>query len=246
MIDLHCHILPGIDDGSRNIDETMQILKRAANSGFNTICFTPHYIEPQYINTKSENMQLLEEVQKKIREEKISLELLLGNEIFIDENMVERLEERKMATLAETKYVLIEIPMYQEIPKEVVQKMINDVIEKGYKVIIAHPERYTYIQKNPKKILEYFGTEVIFQGNYASIIGTYGRETKKTVKKLLKEKIIHYFATDTHHIDRCIYDDIEQIKKKILKITGEEYFEILTEKNPKLILENKNVIKNIK
>ena len=84
-------------------------------------------------------------------------------------------------------YALIELPMYQELPQEVVQKMLEPVRKRGLKVVIAHPERYTYIQRNPKKILEYFDDEIIFQSNYGSIIGAYGRDAQKTIKKLLKD-----------------------------------------------------------
>jgi len=168
---------------------------------------------------------------------------LLGNENFIDENIVERVENGINATLAGSDYVLIETPMYQELPQEVVAKMLNSVREKGYKIVIAHPERYTYIQSNPKKIVEYFGEDIIFQGNYASILGAYGRTAQKTIKKLLKDKVINYFASDIHHTNRCFYDEFELIQKKLLKVAGKEYFEILTEINPKLIIENKEVIK---
>lgn len=107
--------------------------------------------------------------------------------------------------------------------------------------MIAHPERYTYIQRNPKKISEYFDDEVIFQSNYGSIIGAYGGDAQKTIKKLLKEKAIHYFSSDVHHVNRCFYDDFEVIKKKMLKVVDEEYFEILTETNPRLVIENKEI-----
>lgn len=245
MIDLHCHILPGVDDGAKDIQESIELLKRAVIVGFDTICFTPHYAEPQYISSKDQNYDILKKLEARVEEENIPIKLFLGNEIFIDENMAKRLEDNQNAALANSKYVLLEIPMYQEMPQEVVQKIINSVIEKGFKVVIAHPERYTFIKTNPNKILEYFGDNVIFQGNYASIIGTYGRDAQKTIKKLLKNKVIHYLASDTHHTSRCIYDDFEKIRKKLLKATGKEYFEILTEKNPRLIIENKDIIKII-
>lgn len=138
-------------------------------------------------------------------------------------------------------YALIELPMFQELPQEVVQKMLEPVRKRGLKVVIAHPERYTYIQRNPSKISEYFDDEIIFQSNYGSIIGAYGRDAQKTIKKLLKEKAIHYFSSDVHHVSQCFYDDFAVIKKKLLKIIDEEYFEILTEINPRLVLENKEI-----
>ena len=170
---------------------------------------------------------------------------MLGNEIFINEQMANLLEDGKISTLANTPYVLIEVPMYQELPPEVVQKMLESVQKIGCIVVIAHPERYSYIQRNPDKLVEYFGENVIFQGNYASILGVYGRAVKKTIKILLKNKAIHYLATDTHHDMRCFYEEMELIQKKLLKVVDKNYFEILTQINPRLIIENKKVIKDV-
>ena len=241
MIDLHCHILPAVDDGSKNMEETIAILKKAEKAGFQKICFTPHYAEPTYINTKQENLQILEQVKRRMRDENISIEVFLGNEIFIHEDMELFLENGKVSTLADSSYVLIELPMYQELPQEVVKKMLYKVKEKGFQVVIAHPERYVYLQKKPKQILEYFGEDVIFQGNYGSIIGGYGKEAQKTIKKLLKNKIIHYFSSDVHQFKRCFYDVFDEINKKLQKMVDEEYFEKLTQINPKLVIENREV-----
>ena len=245
MIDLHCHILPKIDDGSRSMDETIAILKEAVKAGFHTICFTPHYAEPQYSNTKNENEKILEEVRKIANLENLKIELLLGNEIFISADIEKLLKIQKVAPLAGSQYVLIEVPMYQELPQEIVHNMLDCIKQNGYKIIIAHPERYIYIQQNPNKLLEYFGNDVVFQGNYGSILGSYGKDAQKTIKKLLKNKNIHYFSTDVHRINRCFYIEFDKIKKKLLKLVDNEYYEILTEKNPKLVIENKEIIKEI-
>lgn len=243
MIDLHCHVLPDIDDGSRSMEETISILKKAENAGFDTICFTPHYADPQYLNTKIQNKEILERVKLQANIENINIKLLLGNEIFIHQNIDKLLEKGEISTLADSNYALIELPMYQKLPQEVVQTMLNPVREKGYKVVIAHPERYLYFQENPKEILEYLGDDVFYQANYASILGAYGKEAQKAIKKLLKEKVIHYFSSDVHQIYKCFYDEFDEIKKKLLKIVDEEYFELMTEINPKLIIENSQIIK---
>jgi len=238
MIDLHSHILPSVDDGSRNMQETIELLKRAQKAGFDTICFTPHYAEPQYLNSKEQNYEILRRVETKLKEEDILIRLLLGNEVFIHEDMENSLQNNKIATLADTHYVLIELPMYQELTQEVVQKMLNSVKEKGLKIVIAHPERYTYIQERPEKLMQYFGEDIIFQGNYASII-------QKTIKKLFKNKQIHYLSSDVHRINRCIYDEFDEIKKKLLKVVDYDYFKIMTKINPRLIIEDKEIKKEI-
>lgn len=245
MVDLHCHILPNVDDGSFSMEETIEILKQASSAGFDTICFTPHYAEPQYIRNKKENLEVLERVKEELAQEKIEMNLFLGNEVFLQDKMPELLENEVISSLADTQYFLMELPMYQELPEEIVQKMIVSLQEKGLKVVVAHPERYLYIQKNPNKLPEYFGENVIFQGNYASIIGGYGREAQKTIKKLLKEKKIHYFATDTHHANNGIYENMQGILKKMSKIVDEKYLEILTQTNPSAVIENKEIEENL-
>lgn len=245
MIDLHCHILPNVDDGSKSIEETIAILKRARNAGFNIICFTPHYAEPQYLNSKQQNEKILEQVKEKIKAYDIKIDLLLGNEVFIRPNIKDLLENHEISTLNNTQYVLIEVPMFQELPQEIVKSMLDTVKQKGFKVVIAHPERYISIQKDPSKISEYFGENVIFQGNYASILGAYGKEAQKTIKKLLKDKRIHYFSSDVHHLDRCFYEVFDKIKNKLLKVIDEDYFELLSEINPRLIIENKKIVREI-
>lgn len=241
MVDLHCHILPGVDDGSFQMSETMKLLKKARDAGFDTICFTPHYAEPQYVRNKLQNLQVLKNVNAKLKQKNIVMNLFLGNEVFICDRIVELVKNGEILTLANSRYLLIELPMYQELPQEVVRKMIDPLLTKGFRVVVAHPERYTYIQKDPKKILEYLGEDVIFQSNYGSIIGAYGKDAQKTIKQLLKDKIVDYFATDTHHINRCFYEKMPEIQRKLLKMVDEKYFSILTERNPKAIILNREI-----
>lgn len=243
MVDLHCHILPEVDDGSKSIEESIAILKKAEKTGFNTICLTPHYAEPTYINTKNQNREILENLKRRAEQENISVKLLLGNEIFIGPNIENLLENDEIAGLADSHYALIELPMFQELPQEIVQKMLDGVKQKGFRIVIAHPERYTYLQENPEKLFDYFDKDIIFQGNYASILGAYGKDAQKTIKFFLKNKAIDYLSSDVHRISRCFYEHFSEIKKKLLKVIDEEYFEILSEKNPRLVIENKEIVK---
>ena len=246
MVDLHCHILPEVDDGSKSIEESIMILKKAEKVGFDTICMTPHYAEPAYMNTKSQNQEILENLKKVVHQQNISTKLCLGNEIFIAQNIENLLQKGEIASLENSQYALIELPMFQELPQEIVQKMLDAVKKKGFRVVIAHPERYTYLQENPEKLFDYFDSDIIFQGNYASILGAYGKDAQKTMKFFLKNKAIDYLSSDVHRISRCFYDDFAEIKKKLLKVIDEEYFEILSEKNPRLVIENKEIVKEIK
>ena len=146
MIDLHSHLLYDTDDGVENLKEAIKQIKQAQKNGITKICLTPHYIEPNYIKTVEENKEKFEAVKEELEKQNINVDLFLGNEIFINGDVVKNIEENKVSTINNTSYVLVELPMYTEI------KNIKDILERitdsGYSVIIAHPERYMCVQKN--------------------------------------------------------------------------------------------------
>ena len=240
MIDLHCHILPGVDDGSQNIEQSVKIALNAKEAGFNTICCTPHFLEPNYISKKSDNLKLLEELKIELKKQNIEINLILGNEVYISENVSQLLENEIISKIGNTNYILMELPLFQEI--RYVNQLLGRVQDKGLKIILAHPERYVYIQKNPNKLVDFIESGIILQGNYASIIGKYGIESKKTMKKLLKAKMIHILASDVHK-ENSIYNKMEVISKNILEIVDEDYYELITKINPQKIIENQSIEK---
>ena len=179
MIDLHCHIIFGTDDGAKELENSINILREAYEAGFTKICCTPHYIVPQYVKTKSENLEKLNIIKEKLKEENIDIELYLGNEIYVTNNMKELIEEGRVSTLSDTKYVLVELPLTQKIIDA--EDMIENLTFEGYTVILAHPERYIYVQKDLKYLDKFIEMGVYLQGNYESLIGKYGKGAEKTL-----------------------------------------------------------------
>ena len=234
MIDFHSHILPQIDDGSVNIQETINMLKEAKQAGFTKIISTSHYIENYYESDEAERKDLLEQIKK----ENIGLELYLGSEIYISENMINEIEEKKASTINNTKYVLFELPMRNE--TILAKEMIYRLIEKNYVPIIAHPERYNYVQENIEYVKELSEMGALFQANYGSIIGLYGSKAEKTLKKLLKENLISFFGSDSHREEQ-IYIYIPKILKKLRKIIYDDKILELTEINPQKVLNNEEI-----
>jgi len=230
MIDLHTHIIPNIDDGSRSVEDSIRIAREAKENGFSAIFCTSHYLEHSYNVEKEENDKLFNELKKQL-----DIDIYSGNEIYISPNILECIEEGKVQTLNDSKYILTELPMENSVPylKDVIFKLVS----KGYIPIIAHPERYQFVQKDYKSLIELTKMGVLFQMNYGSIVGVYGRKAKKSAKILLKNDLIHFLGTDTHRAD-FIYNDIEKIKKKITKIIGEEKFIELSETNARPIIES--------
>jgi protein-tyrosine phosphatase len=235
-IDIHSHILYGIDDGSRSLDESINIIKNMKNIGFNDIIITPHYIEGTSYNCNNFGKKILfNYLKEKVSEAGIDINLYLGNEIFVFDKIKEFLENGEIFALNDSKYLLIETPMQQEVAN--LDEYLFKLISHGYKVILAHPERYSYFQDDPSKIKKYIDMGVLFQSNYASITGRYGNHAMKTLKYFLKNNYITFLASDIHHENSTFYDDFAKMKKEIIHIVGNETFEKLSYLNAKNIID---------
>ena len=235
MIDFHSHILPGIDDGSRSIGQSIQILKEAKEAGFSKVISTSHYMEEYFECNENNRKQLIEELQKEVQD----IELFLGSEIYITNNIVDLIKEGKASSINGTKYVLFEFPLAETKPmndKEVIYRLI----ENGYVPIIAHPERYPFIQKDPDYLFELSDMGALFQANFGSIIGMYGNKAKKTLKELLKNDLISFFGTDTHRPEQ-VFTKMPHIMKKLRKLLSDEEIERFTSINPQKVINNEDI-----
>ena len=211
MIDIHSHILPNIDDGSRSLNETIHILKEAQKAGFTKIISTSHYIDGYYEANEEQRTKLLKEIKENFQ----GIELYLGNEIYITNQMTDLLSEKKASTINNSKYVLFELPMNTKAMD--VKEVVFRLMEKGYVPIIAHPERYEYVKENIEYVRELADMGVLFQSNYGSSIGMYGKKAQKTQKKLLEEGLIQFFGSDVHTVEQ-IYIKMPKILKKLRKV----------------------------
>lgn len=237
MIDFHSHILPGIDDGAKNLEQSIAMVNEAKKVGFTKIISTSHYMENYYECNERDRRQLLKKVQENVQ----GIELILGNEIYITNNIIELLQNGQASSINGTKYVLFEFPLITTRPmndKEVIYRLV----ENGYIPIIAHPERYPFIQENPDYLFELEEMGALFQANYGSIIGMYGLKAKKTLKILLKNNLISFFGSDAHRPEQ-VYNKMPKIIKKLKKIISNEEFEEFTEINPEKVFKNENIIK---
>lgn len=239
MIDFHSHIIPEIDDGSRSIEETMLLIKEAKEAGFSKIICTSHHMESIFEFDETSRKQFLEIIKKGAKELGVDLEFYLGSEIYVSYDMVQLLKEKKASTINGTQYILIELPMQEVIPN--FKKSIKDLIDNNYIPIIAHPERYQYVKEDPNWLIEYIKMGVLFQANYASIIGGYGKKAQTTVRKLLKNNMIHFLGSDVHKAE-TIYPKMPIILQELRKILERDQLKKLTKTNASLVLENKQII----
>ena len=223
MVDIHSHIMYGIDDGSKDIETSLEILKDAHNNGVTDIFLTPHYIENSKFDCNNENKEkILNTLKKKLKEENISINLYIGNEVFIDENILEHIKNNEIATLNNSKYILVELPMGRMYNNT--KEILFNLIIEGYTIVLAHPERYRYMQEDDKKLEELLSMGVLLQGNYRSLFGYYGKDAKKTLKKFIKKKQISFLGSDIHKNDGY---NLKKLEKIVLKLSKDKEYTLL-------------------
>ena len=238
MIDVHCHLLNGVDDGCRDTIESLTNIKLAEEAGFTDIILTPHYIENYYENDSTSIKPQIAELKSKVYDNNILVKLHQGNEVYFSENIGEMIENNVVSKLARSRYVLFELPMKTKILN--LDNIISQIKAAGCVPILAHPERYTFIQKNPNEVAKIISKGVLIQSNYGSILGQYGKEAQKTIIKMLKNNMIHFLGTDTHR-QGYIYGHFYRVEKEYLKYISEEKFMELTTINPRNIIENNSI-----
>lgn len=238
MVDIHTHIIFDVDDGSDTLDESIAILREAARNGVTDIILTPHYIDVGEYNAEKV-LQNFEILKKEVKYGDIPIQIYLGNEVAIYGNINEILEDEKVNKLANSKYMLIEFPM--NIDVSYVLETIYEMKIKGITPIIAHPERCECFRKHYSRIEEAVNEGAYIQCNTESLLGTYGNTAMKLVKKMLKDKLVHFFSTDTHSIANLRYMNISKIESEIEKLVGKEEKNKLLVCNPKKVLLNEDI-----
>lgn len=235
MIDFHSHIIPEVDDGSKSIVQTDELLKEAAEVGFDKIIFTPHYIRGYYESNVEKNQIWVDGIKKIIEKENLNLEVYLGNESYMSDDILQMIQDKDITTINNSRYLLMEMPLTVK-PINMFNIIFN-LRERNFVPIIAHPERYTFIQSDPFIIYQMICNGCLAQSNYGSILGNYGEKAKILVKKLLEANMVHFFGSDVHRPE-TIYNEIYDATEQIIGIIGEEKFKELTTTNPEHVLNN--------
>lgn len=238
MKDIHNHLLYGIDDGSKSLEESIKLLKEMEKCGVKEIVLTPHYIVgSNYQVTPDIKKELLNNINNELIKENINLKLYLGNEIYLDDELLKYLKDKKIDSINNSKYLLIEFSM-SNYPKHALN-VFSELIYNGYKIILAHPERYSYLYKDMSLLDELKEMGILFQANYGSLFGQYGVYPKKMIKKLLKKDYIDLIAGDIHHSVKL---DLNKLKKKLKKYISEDRIEDLLNNNFDKIIKNEDVV----
>ena len=240
IIDIHNHILPGVDDGSKTIEESIKLIKYLKSLGIYDIVLTSHYIKgTKYeFNTLVRN-NILRELKQALNDSEINL--YLGNEVYLGDEVIDLYQKHEISTINGSKYMLVELQLSSY--SKSFPNILCELDNYGIVPIIAHPERYRFIQKNKNRINELLEFNSLLQINVDSLIGKYGSKAKKTAKWLLKNNLVQFVGTDTHHIEHSRH--LKKAYKKLKRLVGEKKFQELTYYNPRNVLANKTVSGNL-
>lgn len=228
MIDLHSHILPGIDDGSPNLETSIKMLQRAKSIGVTHIVFTPHLVsKSSYFTEKDKLKKIFDEFKDNVKD--IGIKLYLGSEIYYSEKNYKKLLNGELVTFNDSKVCLVEFPMHTESD---IEETIYNIKVNGFTPILAHPERYKFISWEDVLAIK---ENAFIQVNSTSILGYHGKKVKKSVFELLKRQLVDFVASDTHNDeDRCV--NLDQAYKIVKKKFGEEYADKIFVKNQEKLI----------
>ena len=230
MIDVHSHLLYGIDDGVQSLDEALEVLLEAKNQGIKEIILTPHYIlDGRFHVTKDELEKLMGTLDSD------GVQLHLGHELFIHIDLCDHLKSNQCCTLANSKYILVEFPFERYLDDY--DYILEDLRSLGYKIIIAHPERYKYVREDVNFCLRWLDEGYLLQCNQNSFIR---KETQKLMKQMMNHNFISFIASDTHGKHRPI--QLKEVYEMIANKYGKEVADTLFYKNAKAIINNEKII----
>ena len=230
MIDIHNHILYGLDDGAQTIDDTISMLKQAVDDGIEKVIVTPHYMEPRFLNTKSDIEKKKPEIDQLLAQHNIPIKVYYGSEIFVNDDTLDKLNDGLLQTMNDTKYVLVERKRAEAFSRITFDDNLYNFRVDGYYPIVAHPERYRSVNEDPNKVYEWIKDGCYIQVNASSILDTKKRSHKVTMK-LLANHMVQFVATDAHNTENHPVI-LSEAYRTVSKRFGASYAEKLFYTNP--------------
>lgn len=237
MIDIHSHILPAVDDGSKSTAESLLMLEAAINTGIHTIVATPHY-NYKYTNNKAKILAEVEKLNQKIKTNNLNINILPGQEVRIYGELIEDYESEKLLTIADNgSYMLVELP-FKQVPY-FTDNLLYNIELHGIKPIIAHPERNSEFLENPEKLYNLVTKGALTQLTTSSLLGYFGKSIQKFSHQLIKANLVHTIATDAHNVSNRSFN-MSEAYEEIMKKHGKDYVTHFKE-NAQFIIEGKSI-----
>lgn len=238
LIDLHSHLLPNIDDGSKSLRASIRMAKEAVDSGIKAALMTPHHMNGQYVNHKDDVIRLTSEFQKHLDKNDIGLQVFPSQEVRINGGLLQALDDDDILFADESnRYLLLEFPD-DDVPTYS-KDMIFQIMQRGITVEIAHPERNTKIMSTPSILFDLIEAGAVAQVTASSYVGTFGKKVEKFAEEIIKHNLAHVFVSDAHDLPNRDYEMAEAMAK-LEKQLGRDYQELF-ETNAEAILDGDNV-----
>jgi len=232
MIDLHCHILPGIDDGAGSLSESIEMCRIAANDGISKVVCTPHHVVGKYNNDRGRIMEEVKKLQASLDDKGIPLTLCPGCEIRLGLNLIERIKAGELLTINDSgRHIILELPD-EALPRNI-EKIISSIIFAGIIPIIAHPEKNHAIRNDPEIICQLVQLGALTQLTASSLTGRLGSRIEKFSIFLLEHKLVHMLVTDAHSSRRrrpVLSGGLERLKEIVGKTPAMEMVETIPER----------------
>lgn len=241
MIDIHCHILDGVDDGSYCLAESVEMAKVALEGGTEKIVATPHMNIPgtETVPWGEKTSGKLAALNEKLASEKIPITVYPGQEVFCAGNVVSLLENGSAITLNRTKYLLVEFDFYAR--SETILDQCDALIASGVVPVIAHPERYEALKENDQTVYRLKKRHCLLQINCGSLFGAFGRSARNIAHGLLEGSLADFIASDAHspYVRTPYMADAHEMVSEMYSI---DYAELLFRDNPEHLLQNKEIV----
>ena len=240
MIDIHAHILPGIDDGAENLDSALEMAVLAVESGVTVLAATPHCVEFSHQPNLwgPELMDSIRDFQKELDNAGIPLKIVPGMEIFGTENVPALLKEKKMIGLNGSNYPLVEFPFYNYGGRAT--EILEEILAVGMRPVVAHPERYLYVQEDPSLLNLWVQMGCLLQINKGSLLGRFGRYEEQLAYELVDRGFAFAVASDAHSPQRRTtwMKDVERLLREEFSDSAAE---ALLNRNPMKLLNNETI-----
>ncbi len=240
LVDIHCHLLPAIDDGAANLDEALAMARMAVEDGIRTVIATPHQLGNFPENRGDDIRQRVFALQEQLHSRKIPLQLLAGADVRIEDGMAEVIRNGEVVTLADRRrHVLLELPHEFYFPLEPVLAQLARQKMAG---ILSHPERNRGILRQPALLGPLVEAGCLIQVTAGSLCGTFGRASEKLACQMVCDGLVHFVATDAHGI-RVRRPRLGRAFQRVDKLVGREAAEVLFCHNPASVAEGRSVVR---
>lgn len=239
VVDIHCHILPGVDDGAEDLAESLEMARMAVSCGVTDLAATPHLLGDSFDQKRLGLLyRQFQRLEHALKRENIPLKLHLGAEILCTSQTVDLAWAEQIPAIGDTRYVLCEF--YFDTPGFQMDELLSGIAEAGFYPVVAHPERYDAVQQEPRWVQRWFHRGYVIQMNKGSVLGAFGTRVEITAHRLLDRGFVHILASDAHSAHRRT-TDLAPLRSWLQEHCSQAYAQLLLEENPARLLRGREM-----